>query len=1610
MESKQVFPLLKLNLFKFLHQQKLQQKKEVKKLTLNYQTLYRQNLKSKVLFNSYPEVFLSEAECNAGYKLAAALANYDITDERSLKFAEIKCKQRVKLPRLQLQYFILHKILIIYLISDKYLNKQIQSQNIIDVNNQNLKKRQYSKYNLSKKKLLIQLTQTFLNHFIKIPFMKSQIRLNQIILLGQITSQLKNKSCNLEIKVFQIFFYQQLKNYVVCNNLSQTCLLQALKIFIKFVSSQNFFQNCSDWCSENKIWLNIIVEQKSTEKQLRTVQINTQTSHKLINDFKIKDNLRRPMQRKFYIKILLFRMNITSQQKNLQQEQRIYSQNFLNINQFFHTKHKIWLKIINYKWSNNQQKKIGQILQFSRLSQFINDKDKLIQKYILIQTIKMEKLYKLNSKQQFLIIFLMIQKIKNENLNLITNYLYNQYNMTTQIKKLSKLDHTVPIYSPRTTYKQILHTDETLLADLTLNFDPFTINVLRTEFLMRHGSMEVTEFILVVKEHLLSWQLEISNRDIKLIRQLVNLFEEIDLNGNGNLEWEEFTNYIIEKATVLNNIKSKQDEIKLYTKSNMKPFKKFTQIITRVIYIKEIDKIAFFEEGSDEIQFMTPDGGFGLKPLKIVPISDKVVTTQAKKDKDKQNFVIVKKEDTIEKKTQILSMLYIDDPKYQILLTSTHDGYVRGWRYQSSGFVQANQPDNDEEMIEHHFNNDIYSMTWDGINEILYCGQKEGQINIWNLKNDTEIQFEDISHTDVVMDMIAMPKLQFMASASLDHNLILWNTLSKKRERTYKEHTRGIVSLAFNESLILLFSAGFDHNLCVWNPYIESLIFKIQGHSSPVIGVVVIEGTSQIVSLDQEGSVKVWDTKKFNCVQQFSVETQDEKHKFNPSSLCYIPKPLRLIFGGRSIYSYEYDKNYNPNSVDDYVAVCCKFIENQMAFFTPAGTKIKIWNALTGDVKKIYSDITTTEITAFKLDNLDKRFIIGDSSGTVALFNVINGAKIKNLPKHSGEVVAIVHASDIGSFFTGSMDNNVFMTLDNEFGESELLRTFIIQDGQLTYLSYDPAMKHLLAGTNSGQIRFYETDTNKLHGVANEFKQGEEITSINLIKGIPFMFVTNSQGRISIMSMPPVLHRFVKVYTFTNIDPEIPSQLLGISNAVFSQDKKVLYISDDKGFIKCFEVDWLVDFLINIVNEKDKEEAAIKRIKGLKTTQNGRQMLTLPKIAQKEVKMKWITRAHYEVIKSLEYVEKENFLITTAFDKKVKLWDAETGKFIDSFQQNYDRKEPRPIALKRSGTDEIYNAELNERVDLKYSLLLQQQQQEEQSGQVQQIQVLEEKISDPLGQTKSPQEEFNPFYYLEKIDQSKLSTLKSNPEWKLEIRFKEYYENYEQKIKTLFEQVKIKEREVYEKQVKQGIHNRHFKGQNGPSDDDKQFEQNHKPIIKDDEGNNNHPLQQQASQQFTQKIKLEQVLQRYKVQQKDQHQIQQRGNLQINLDSMINQSDIVKELKQQHSDLQENYKFGNKGGNLTPQAKSTSVPPLVKNVTQRQTKKVDPQLFEKLYKQNLKSKALYNSDPKIFLSEAECNAASRFVTVLEIYDITDERSQKFKEIKCRSKVKLPRLQ
>ncbi len=103
---------------------------------------------------------------------------------------------------------------------------------------------------------------------------------------------------------------------------------------------------------------------------------------------------------------------------------------------------------------------------------------------------------------------------------------------------------------------------------------------------------------------------------------------------------------------------------------------------------------------------------------------------------------------------------------------------------------------------------------------------------MWEQKTDQQRPDHYQNHEEMITAIIPMPKLQFVASASMDGNIILWHTIlggteKEKYKRIYTNHRGGVVSLAFNEALILLLSAGIDHNIFVFNPYIDTSIYQI---------------------------------------------------------------------------------------------------------------------------------------------------------------------------------------------------------------------------------------------------------------------------------------------------------------------------------------------------------------------------------------------------------------------------------------------------------------------------------------------------------------------------------------------------------------------------------------------------------------------------------------------------------------------------------------------------------------------------------------------------------------------------------------------------------------
>ena len=258
---------------------------------------------------------------------------------------------------------------------------------------------------------------------------------------------------------------------------------------------------------------------------------------------------------------------------------------------------------------------------------------------------------------------------------------------------------------------------------MTLNFDPFTINVLKSEFKERSGEIEMNDFIMIIKDHLIHWQLDISNRERKLIRCLYLLFNDIDLNGNRIMEWDEFTNYIIEKAAVLNTMKNKNEEIKTYHLTGMRLKKKFKQVISKCIFVPPIKKLAFFEEESDVVQFADPETGE----------IDTGMNLHVKLIQTVKNTDGINPPESSATKAMLLDLMYIDDPKYNLLVTSSNDGKIRMYKYSNKGFVPAddsNQRDNELNLSYAQM-----VIVWDYVNEILYSGQRNGVIRIWEQKS-----------------------------------------------------------------------------------------------------------------------------------------------------------------------------------------------------------------------------------------------------------------------------------------------------------------------------------------------------------------------------------------------------------------------------------------------------------------------------------------------------------------------------------------------------------------------------------------------------------------------------------------------------------------------------------------------------------------------------------------------------------------------------------------------------------------------------------------------------------------------------------------------------------
>ena len=109
----------------------------------------------------------------------------------------------------------------------------------------------------------------------------------------------------------------------------------------------------------------------------------------------------------------------------------------------------------------------------------------------------------------------------------------------------NQTDNYKLVYSPRTTFNSKKSLENDLFIDLLKSFDPYTLKILRRHFKEHLGSITKDLFICILKRHLVSFNPKVKNRQGIIVKLLSQLFDEIDLDSDNIINWNEFANFLV---------------------------------------------------------------------------------------------------------------------------------------------------------------------------------------------------------------------------------------------------------------------------------------------------------------------------------------------------------------------------------------------------------------------------------------------------------------------------------------------------------------------------------------------------------------------------------------------------------------------------------------------------------------------------------------------------------------------------------------------------------------------------------------------------------------------------------------------------------------------------------------------------------------------------------------------------------------------------------------------------------------------------------------------------------------------------------------------------------
>jgi WD40 repeat protein len=605
-----------------------------------------------------------------------------------------------------------------------------------------------------------------------------------------------------------------------------------------------------------------------------------------------------------------------------------------------------------------------------------------------------------------------------------------------------------------------------------------------------------------------------------LVSNLCELFAQMDVNGDGSLEWTEFTSFIVE--TWVASKKQRTNDIQKYQYVGSQDVGKPTCGVDKLFYFPENDTIVTVDR--DECECYVYNSALVLR----------FVISRASTD------------------GVIRSVVYLPERAHYVIASSDS----------AMSFYEAHHG-----MLVKSFRTSTVQicMEWVAEFSLLYTADMNGTIRAWDVDAMEEKYYMGGSglagvknanaageekqgssggggHQDSVMCLLRLQGMDVIASASMDSYVFLWSLTTGRRQRVLEGHRKGVTCLAYIPEQRFLVSAGFEFEALVWNPYVQQLVSRISGHMHSICGMKLVAGTSQLITADAGSTIKIWDVRDFACVQTFVGDekwvTPRNAPKYQVSSVIVIDEQKRVVLASGQAHSFECQKLENPDLTDDAPIIYAAYNATSLTFISVSTNEVKIWDAKTGSMLRTYKhlggDPDNVELTAVCLDDRQRKFILGDHLGFISVCDYLNGADLKGFNytdatrpgldrAHSELVSKLVYCNEHKIVISASWDRTICVHDERVADTGILLRTMTgghVSD--ISALAYSYNLSVIASGSSDGCIRLWDFEFGRLDGSCDG---DAAITCIEFMNPFPLFVSADVNGGLRLWSTQPDLRR-----------------------------------------------------------------------------------------------------------------------------------------------------------------------------------------------------------------------------------------------------------------------------------------------------------------------------------------------------------------------------------------------------------------------------------------------------------------------------------------------------